>query len=51
MWFSGVLLTSEVTALEPAVVSQNYYVKNMGEVYEVDIKGVDEFNKLVAVKR
>jgi hypothetical protein len=49
--FSGVLLTEETTALEPGVVSNKYYVRNVGQVYEVGVKGEDEYNKLVAIKR
>jgi hypothetical protein len=49
--FSGAILTEETTMLEPNVVSNKYYVRGVGEVYEVDVKGSDEYNKLVAIKK
>ena len=47
--FSGVLVTRELTALEPDIVSEKYYVRNVGQVYENDVKGATEYNKLVSV--
>jgi hypothetical protein len=49
--FSGALLTEESTLLEPGVVTEKYYVRGVGQVYEVDAKGGNDFNKLASVKK
>src|SRR5436190_1210517 len=46
--FSDVLLTKEWTPLEPAVLDNKYYVRDVGEVREVSVKGPLE--ELVLVK-
>jgi hypothetical protein len=45
------LKTKEWTPLEPAVVSNKFYVKGIGNVREVDIKGSDEHLELVSVQK
>lgn len=45
--FRSALRTAETTALEPAVVDNKYYVRGVGEVEEVAVKGPRE--KLVLV--
>jgi hypothetical protein len=45
------LKTKEWTPLEPDVVSNKLYVKGIGAVREVDIKGSDEHLELVSVHR
>lgn len=49
--FKNALVTEEKTALEPTVVSQKYYVHGIGQVYEVDVAGSQEYAKLVSVKK
>lgn len=48
---SRALLTREWTPLEPGVVDHKYYVKSIGTVLEETVKGGDELNELVAVRR
>jgi hypothetical protein len=49
--FKNVMITEETTVLEPSVVAQKYYVKGIGQVYEVDVKGSTEYAKLVSIKK
>jgi hypothetical protein len=48
---SHALLTREWTPLEPGVVDRKLYVKGIGLVLEKTVKGGDELNELVAVRR
>jgi hypothetical protein len=48
--YTGVLLTEEWTPLEPDVLDNKYYVKGIGEVREVAVKGPREELKLVKVE-
>ena len=43
------LLTRETTVLEPGVVDHKYYVRDLGTVREVTVKGGSESLRLVAV--
>jgi hypothetical protein len=45
------LKTKEWTPLEPSVISNKYYVRGIGTVREVDVKGSDEHLELVSVHR
>ncbi|HVD38601.1 MAG TPA: hypothetical protein VNC15_07195 [Solirubrobacterales bacterium] len=45
------LLTREWTPLEPGVVDHKYYVPGFGTVLEETVKGGNEVNELVAVRR
>ncbi len=45
------LKTKEWTPLEPDVVSNKYYVKGIGNVREIDVKGSDEHLELVSVQK
>jgi hypothetical protein len=45
------LLTREWTPLEPGVVDHKLYVRGFGTVREKTVKGGDELNELVAVRR
>jgi hypothetical protein len=45
------LRTEERTALEPAVVDNKYYVRGIGTVAELAVKGPKEYNVLVSVRR
>jgi hypothetical protein len=45
------LLTREWTPLEPGVVDHKYYVPGLGTVLEETVRGGDERNELVAVRR
>jgi len=45
------LLTREWTPLEPGIVDRKLYVKGIGTVLEEAVKGGDEVNELVAVRR
>jgi hypothetical protein len=45
------LLTREWTPLEPGVVDHKLYVRGVGTVREKTVKGGDELNELVAVRR
>jgi hypothetical protein len=47
--FTNVLLTEEWTPLEPAVLDNKYYVRGVGEVREVAVKGPVEELTLVKV--
>jgi hypothetical protein len=49
--YTGVLLTEEWTPLEPDVLDNKYYVKGIGEVREVAVKGPREELRLVKVDR
>ncbi|MEN3271554.1 MAG: hypothetical protein V7636_315 [Actinomycetota bacterium] len=46
--YQHALLTKETTALEPDVVDHKYYVKGIGEVAEITVKGPTETSKLVS---
>jgi hypothetical protein len=48
--FSNALLTQEQTAVEPGVLDHKYYVKGVGEVAEISIKGPVERALLVSYK-
>jgi len=45
------VLTEEWTPLEPGVLDHKYYVRGIGTVLEQTVKGGDERNTLVAVRR
>ena len=45
------VLTEEWTPLEPGVLDRKYYVRGIGTVLEQTVKGGDERNTLVAVRR
>jgi hypothetical protein len=45
------LLTKEWTPLEPGVIDHKYYVRGIGTVKEQTIKGGDERNLLVSLRR
>ena len=45
------LLTREWTPLEPGVVDHKLYVRGFGTVREKTVKGGDELNELVAMRR
>ena len=45
------LLIKEWTPLEPGVVDHKYYVPEIGTVLEETVRGGDEVNELVAVRR
>src|SRR4051794_8360107 len=45
------LLTSEWTPLEPGVLDHKYYVRGIGTVLEQTVRGGDERNTLVSVRR
>jgi len=47
--FKNALKTEETTALEPAVVDNKYYVKGVGEVEELAVKGPLEKVQLVEI--
>jgi hypothetical protein len=47
--FRHALRTEETTALEPAVVDNKYYVKGIGEVAELSVRGPREGLKLVEI--
>jgi hypothetical protein len=49
--FHHALRTEETTALEPDVVDNKYYVKGIGEVAELSVRGPTEGLKLVEVIR
>jgi hypothetical protein len=48
---SHALLTSEWTPLEPGVLDHKYYVRGIGTVLEQTVRGGDERNTLVSVRR
>jgi hypothetical protein len=48
---NAALLTKEWTPLEPGVIDHKYYVRGLGTVLEQTVKGGDERNELVAVRR
>jgi hypothetical protein len=48
---SRALLTKEWTPLEPGVLDHKYYVRGIGTVLEQTVKGGDERNALVSVRR
>jgi hypothetical protein len=48
---SHALLTEEWTPLEPAVLDHKYYVRGIGTVLERTVKGGDERNELVSMRR
>jgi hypothetical protein len=45
------LLTKEWTPLEPGVLDHKYYVRGIGTVLEQTVKGGDERNELISVRR
>jgi hypothetical protein len=45
------MLTKEWTPLEPGVLDHKYYVRGIGTVLEQTVKGGDERNELVSVRR
>jgi hypothetical protein len=45
------LLTKEWTPLEPGVVDHKYYVRGIGTVLEQTVKGGDERNVLISIRR
>ena len=45
------VLTEETTPLEPGVVDHKLYVRGVGTVTELTVKGGDERNKLISVTR
>jgi len=45
------LLTTEWTPLEPGVIDHKYYVRGIGNVLEQTVKGGNERNTLVSVRR
>ena len=47
--FKNALKTEETTALEPTVVDNKYFVKGIGEVEEVAVKGPLEKLQLVEI--
>ena len=47
--FTDVLRTKEWTPLEPDVIDNKYYVRNIGEVREVSRSGAREELRLVSV--
>jgi hypothetical protein len=49
--FKHALRTAETTALEPDVLDNKYYVKGIGEVAELSVKGPREGLKLVEIIR
>lgn len=49
--FGNVMRTREITALEPGVVDNKYYVRGVGEVKEVAVKGPTEELDLVEIIR
>ena len=49
--FAGALLTAEWTPLEPDVLSEKFYAKDIGELKEFDVAGGDESLQLVTVKK
>ena len=49
--FERALETSEWTPLEPGVVEHKYYVKGVGNVRTIMIKGGSEEEHLVSIKR
>jgi hypothetical protein len=50
LWSSHALLTRETTPLEPGVVDHKYYVRDIGDVREVTVKGGSERLHLVAMR-
>jgi len=48
--FTNALLTKETTRLEPGVLDHKYYVKGVGEVAEITVKGPLERGLLVSYK-
>src|SRR5262249_13671465 len=45
------LLTKEWTPLEPGVLDHKYYVRGIGTVLEQTVRGGDERNELISVRR
>jgi hypothetical protein len=48
---NGALLTKEWTPLEPGTRDHKYYVRGIGQVKEVTVKGPIERAELVSVRR
>lgn len=48
---ANTLLTKEWTPLEPGVIDHKYYVRGIGTVLEQTVKGGDERNALVSVRK
>ena len=49
--FEHVLVTKEWTPLEPNFIVHKYYVRGVGNVIEVSVKGAPETLELVDMKR
>jgi hypothetical protein len=49
--FHGALLTTEWTPLDPGVLDHKLYVRGIGTVREVTVRGGDERNELVSFRR
>jgi hypothetical protein len=50
LWARHALLTREHSALEPAVVEHKYYVRGIGDVHDVTVRGGDEDVRLVSLR-
>jgi hypothetical protein len=50
LWSDHALLTRETSPLEPGVVDHKYYVRDVGDVREVTVKGGRERLHLVAIR-
>jgi hypothetical protein len=48
--FTNALLTEETTSLEPSVVDNKYYVRGIGQIEEVSVKGGHEKGVLVEIR-
>ena len=48
---SNALLTKEWTPLEPGVLDHKLYVRGVGTVLEQTVKGGDERNELISVRK
>jgi len=48
---ANALLTKEWTPLEPGTIDHKYYVRGIGTVLEQTVKGGDERNALVSIRR
>jgi hypothetical protein len=50
LWSDHALLTKETSPLEPGVVDHKYYVRDIGDVRELTVKGGNERLRLVAMR-
>ena len=48
--FKGLLVTKEWTALEPGVVENKYYARNLGNVCTTTVKGGSDYDELIGVR-